>query len=202
MTNTTKTTVKLRKALHAQTKTTTHNYQKEKRMPKYDSQSETTIDSCPWLRTIPRQNIETNNIECPPHITPWPNQTEKYNGSLRSGRDSQSNPNGSLRSGRDSQSNPNGSLRSGRDSQSNPNGELRSGRDSQSNPNGELRSGRDSQSNPNGSLRSGRDSQSNPNGELRSVVVWQHCFLSMCLFRHIVNQRAFPTYCSPPLCSS
>jgi hypothetical protein len=85
--NTTKTNVKLRKATHAQTKTMTHNYQKGKRLPKYDSQSETTIDSCPWLRAIPGQNIETNNIECPPQITPWPNQIEKWHRSLRSGCD-------------------------------------------------------------------------------------------------------------------
>jgi hypothetical protein len=48
----------------------------ETRLPTYGSQSETTIDSCLWLGTIPGQthrntNIE-QNIECPPQLTPWP----------------------------------------------------------------------------------------------------------------------------------
>ena len=34
-----------------------------KRVPKYGSQSVTTIDSCLWLRTIPGQDIEIQNIE-------------------------------------------------------------------------------------------------------------------------------------------
>ena len=63
-----------------------------KRLPKYGSQSETTIDSCLWLRTAPGQthrNIKhrTHNIECPPQLTPWPNQNRDIKGSLRSGRD-------------------------------------------------------------------------------------------------------------------
>ena len=50
--------------------------QVEKGLPKYCSQPETTIDSCPWLRTLPGQNIEIQNHRCPPQITPWPNQIE------------------------------------------------------------------------------------------------------------------------------
>jgi hypothetical protein len=50
-------------------------WQKGKRLPKYDSKSETAIDSCPWLRTIPGQNIETQkhrkqNIKYPPKSHP------------------------------------------------------------------------------------------------------------------------------------
>jgi hypothetical protein len=43
------------------TKTRSHNSRWEKGLPKYGSQSETTI---------PGQNIEIKYIECPPHITP------------------------------------------------------------------------------------------------------------------------------------
>jgi hypothetical protein len=65
----------LTRAIVPLTKTSSHNHNREKRLPKYDSQSEKTIDSCPWLKTIPGQNIEMqknieNNIECPPKSHP------------------------------------------------------------------------------------------------------------------------------------
>jgi hypothetical protein len=67
------------------------------RLPKYVSKSETTNDSCLWLGTIPgqthrntthRTNIEMKNIECPPQLTPWPNQNRDIKKELRSGCDS------------------------------------------------------------------------------------------------------------------
>ena len=74
--------------------TTENNYPQlkgETRQPKYGSQSETTIDSCLWLGTIPGQthsntNIE-QNIEYPP--TSHSEQTKNRNiqSNLRSGRD-------------------------------------------------------------------------------------------------------------------
>ena len=40
------------------TETITHKHTEKPRLPKYDSQSETTNDSCLWLRTILGRNIE------------------------------------------------------------------------------------------------------------------------------------------------
>ena len=65
-----------------QTHKTENNYPQNtggKRLPKYGSQSETKTDSCLWLRTTPGQTHRnrkhrTQNIECPPQLTPWPNQ--------------------------------------------------------------------------------------------------------------------------------
>ena len=73
-------------------KTTTHTTTGGKRLPMYGIQSETTIDSCLWLRTTPGQTHRnrkhrTHNIECPPQLTPWPNQNRDIKWSLRSGRD-------------------------------------------------------------------------------------------------------------------
>jgi hypothetical protein len=66
-----------------QTKLTTHSERRaEKGLPTYDSQSETTIDSCPWLRTIPGQNKEI-----PKHPNEKPNQNRDIKISLTSGRD-------------------------------------------------------------------------------------------------------------------
>jgi hypothetical protein len=43
----TKTTVKLTRAIVPLPKINTHKYSGERKLPKYDSQTETTIDSCP-----------------------------------------------------------------------------------------------------------------------------------------------------------
>ena len=70
-----------------QTKLTTHTERRgEKGLPKYDSQSETTIDSCP-CQHIETQIIEIKGRKCPPKS--HPDQTKKRHKkvSLRSGRD-------------------------------------------------------------------------------------------------------------------
>jgi hypothetical protein len=56
------------------TETITHKTTVKPRLPKYDSQSETTNDTCLWLRTIlgrtQNNNLDTQNIECPPNSRP------------------------------------------------------------------------------------------------------------------------------------
>ena len=67
-------------------KTRSHNLRWEKVLPKYDAQSEKTINSCLWLGTILGQQ-RNRDIDLPTQVTPWPNQIENKQGSLRSGRD-------------------------------------------------------------------------------------------------------------------
>jgi hypothetical protein len=50
---------------HSCTKTRSHENTGKNRLQKYGFQSETTIDSCLWLETIPGQNIE-HKTECLP----------------------------------------------------------------------------------------------------------------------------------------
>ena len=56
---------------------TTPKTQVGKRLPKYDFQSETMIDSCPLIENHTRPKHRNKETRMPTLVTPWPNQNRE-----------------------------------------------------------------------------------------------------------------------------